>query len=445
MVRFTQEMLIAGGGIGGLSAALACTRAGWRARVFEAAPVFEEAGAGVQLGPNATRLLRAWGLERSLAEVASIPEYLYIHDADSGRELARSTLGNTIEQRYGAPYCCVHRADLHCLLHAAVYRSPEVVTCAGRRAVDVLPQGDTVGLSVEKAGASPGAPAQQSLMELAGSGAGLANSGRPVEDANARLYVEGDALLGADGLWSRIRRHVVPQDTPPIATGHRAFRTLLRQDGLPLAMRGSVVRVWLGTGMHAVSYPVRCGEWLNLVVLVESVKSVKSVKLPKMMPIWSPGEPDAWNQQASSEVLDQALHRCCAQLRDLAGAAGGWRSWELFDREPLASAAQMSAGPVALLGDAAHPMLPYLAQGAAMALEDADALGRAMAMDAGTVPQRLRHYAQNRWQRAARVQQRSRRNARIFHASGAVRWGRDLALSTLGQRLLDVPWLYAGP
>lgn len=411
MVRFTQEMLIAGGGIGGLAAALACTRAGWRARVFEAAPAFEDVGAGVQLGPNATRLLGACGLERGLAEIASVPGHLSIRDAQSGRELARSTLGKSIEQRYGAQYCCVHRADLHRLLHAAVSQHSEVVTCAGRRVVDVTPQGDTVGLYVEAVGAS-------------------------AEEPSSRLCVEGDALLGADGLWSRVRRHVVAQDTPPAPTGHRAFRCLLPQDDLPPAMRACDVRVWLGTGMHAVSYPVRRGEWLNLVVLLES---------PKTRATWTPGEPDAWNQQASSDVLDQALHRCCTSLRDLAVAATEWRSWELFDRNPVTSAAQMSSGPVALLGDAAHPMLPYLAQGAAMALEDADALGRAMAMDAGTVPQRLRHYAQNRWQRAARVQQRSRRNARIFHASGAMRWGRDLALSTLGQRLLDVPWLYAGP
>jgi salicylate hydroxylase len=439
MVRFTKEMLIAGGGIGGLAAALACTRAGWRARVFEAAPLFEEVGAGVQLGPNATRVLGAWGLDRGLAEIAFIPGHLCIFDANSGRELARSTLGKSMEQRYGAPYCCVHRADLHRLLHAAVSRDPEVVACGGRRAVGVTAQGDTVGLYVEASGASPAARTQPPQMAFPGNESGVVDPVPSDEDVSARLCVEGDALLGADGLWSQIRHHVVPQDTAPTATGHRAYRSLLRQDELPLAMRGSSVCVWLGTGMHAVSYPVRRGEWLNLVVLVESVKSSMTI------PTWSPGEPDEWNQQASSDVLEQALRGCCASLRDLTSAVTGWRSWELFDREPVTSAAQMSAGPVALLGDAAHPMLPYLAQGAAMALEDADALGRAMAMDAGTVPQRLRHYALNRWERAARVQQRSRRNAKIFHAGGAMRWGRDIALSALGQRLLDVPWLYAGP
>ena len=423
MVRFTQEMLIAGGGIGGMAAALACTRAGWRARVFEAAPTFEEIGAGVQLGPNATRLLRAWGLAEALAEVAFTPEHLSVRSADSGRELACARLGTSIEQRYGAPYRCVHRADLHRLLHTAVAGEAEAVVSTARRAADVSLAGDAVQLRLVDGASRAGPPVKAGELRAAGA------------SAAASFDVEGDALLGADGLWSRIRSDVLVHDVVPRATGHRAFRCLVRQASLPLALRVPDVCVWLGSGMHAVSYPVRGGEWTNLVVLVEAARA---------RPLWQPGEADAWNLRDTSGLLDEALRGACTTLRDLAGAAGEWRSWELFDRAPLTSPAQMASGRIALLGDAAHPMLPYLAQGAAMALEDADALGRALAMDAGSVVQRLGHYAQSRWQRAARVQQRSRRNAQIFHATGAVRWGRDLALAALGPQLLDVPWLYAG-
>jgi len=163
----------------------------------------------------------------------------------------------------------------------------------------------------------------------------------------------------------------------------------------------------------------------------------------------APHDLENWDHAANAAGLEHALQGTCTALQDVVrsvGAAGGpgWRLWPLCDRPPVGAADEMAQGLVALLGDAAHPMRPYLAQGAGMAIEDAAELQRALAMHDLDVPLRLTRYALNRWERNARVQARSIRNGRIFHATGPVRWGRDLSLRLLGERLLDVPWLYRG-
>lgn len=232
-------MLIAGGGIGGLAAALACVRAGWRARVFESAPAFAEVGAGLQLGPNATRILHRWDLGPALAELAAFPERLEVRSAASGRTLGRLRLGADTWRRYGAPYATLHRADLHGLLHAAVQAQGETALHLGSRIGALRQRADVVALAVRR------------------------------DEQPQATEVEGDALLGADGLWSGVRAQLLPGDPPPRVTGQFAYRALLRQPALPAALRSSQVTVWLGTGLHAVQYPVRGGEWLNFVVLVE--------------------------------------------------------------------------------------------------------------------------------------------------------------------------------
>ena len=180
-----------------------------------------------------------------------------------------------------------------------------------------------------------------------------------------------------------------------------------------------------------VQYPVRRGELQNLVVIIEGP---------------APDDLDTWDHSANAADLESALAGTCTALQDVVrgvpAAGGGWRLWPLADRPPLRAPAQMAQGLVALCGDAAHPMRPYLAQGAGMAIEDAAELESALSMHDLEVPLRLRRYALNRWQRAARVQARSLRNGRIFHAMGLMRWGRDLSMRLLGERLLDQPWLY---
>jgi salicylate hydroxylase len=390
----TTQVLIAGGGIGGLAAALSCSRAGWQARLFEQAQQFSEVGAGIQLGPNATRILAHWGLDRVLARVAAFPQELRVRSGVDGRELARLPLGSSFAARYGAPYATVHRADLQGLLLEAV-RDAGVQLRLSSPVTGVLPSTEGVGLRLE-----------------------------------GDHEVEGDALVGADGLWSIVRGQVYGGDSPAF-TGHVAYRAIAEQRELPESLRSSGVTVWLGPRMHLVAYPVRGGEQLNVVVLVQGSVPESAAQ--------------EWDQAAVAAELQATLGTLCAPLRELVEAMPGWRLWALHDRAPMAGADEMARGRVALLGDAAHPMRPYFAQGAGMAIEDAASLARALAQADGAVidvPLALRRYALDRWQRCARVQALSRRNGRIFHATGLVRWGRDLSLRLLGGRLLDQPWLY---
>jgi salicylate hydroxylase len=185
--------------------------------------------------------------------------------------------------------------------------------------------------------------------------------------------------------------------------------------------------------LHVVHYPVRGGEWLNVVVLVETDDAAQT-----------PG----WDSQRSAAQtahdLQTALRGSCSRLQDLVRMSESWRAWALFDRHPVQSADDVAQGRLALLGDAAHPMLPYLAQGAGMAIEDADTLVQCWLQAGQSVEQRLQAYAQARWQRVAKVQARARRNARLFHANGALAWGRDLGMRWGGAAVMDMPWLYGG-
>ncbi len=396
----TQQLLIAGGGIGGLAAALAVARAGWDVRLFERAPEFSEVGAGVQLGPNVTRILRDWGLEDELAAVAAFPDRLQVRNAVSGAELGTLGLGARALERYGAPYATIHRADLHGLLHRAASGQARLHLNPGHELTGFVDDGKVVTLGL-KSGQS----------------------------------VEGDALLGADGVWSRVRQQLLG-DGPPSFTGHLAYRAMLRQSALPQVLRSTQVTAWLGPRLHVVQYPVRRREWMNLVAIVHGAP---------------PADPQNWDHHANAADLQRAMGTLCTPLRELIAAVPAasvnpqaWRLWALADRPPLTAAGQMARGLVALLGDAAHPMRPYLAQGAGMAIEDAAELARSLAMDAIDLPTRLKRYALARWQRCARVQARSIRNGQIFHSTGLLRLGRDASIRLLGQRILDVPWLYGG-
>ena len=395
-----RQAVIAGGGIGGLAAALSASRAGWEVRLFERAAAFSEVGAGIQLGPNVVRVLHGWGLEAELAAVAAFPGRLQVRSIDSGQLLGELPLGGAMVQRYGAPYATVHRADLQALLLKAV-----------RQHTDATLVLDHALLSFRQ------------------------NAAAVVVQAGTGPEIECDALIGADGLWSTVRQQLLG-DGLPQRTGYMAFRAMAAQALLPEPLRSQRITVWLGPQMHVVHYPVCSGEWLNVVVIVRGEL---------------PDEADPWNHGVSASDLDdlnRVLVGSCSALRDLLNTLGGWQRWALRDRPPMQGAHQHAVGRVALLGDAAHPMLPYLAQGAGMAIEDAAGLGQALAQGldpAFEVPLVLQRYALNRWQRNARVQARALRNGQIFHADGLLRWGRDASLKLLGERLLDIPWLYGAP
>jgi salicylate hydroxylase len=387
-----KDVLIAGGGLGGLAAALACARSGWQAHLFEQARVFSEVGAGIQLGPNTTRILASWGLDTALRRVAAFPRLLRVRSANDGTELACLRLGANFTDRYGAPYATIRRADLQALLLEAAQAQGVALRLAARVRTAWQTQ-QAAGLHIEGNG-----------------------------------DITGDALVGADGLWSIVRQQVCADGLPP-PTGHVAYRGLVAQSELPEPLRTLEVTVWLGPNLHVVAYPVGGGDQLNVVAIVQGQGI---------------GPAEDWDQEALHVNLQTVLAHACTPLRDLVRAMPGWRLWALHDRRPLRSAAEMANGRIALLGDAAHPMRPYLAQGAGMAIEDAETLARSLAAVGGAVDiaAALRAYAQARWQRCARVQRRSQRNGQIFHAMGAVRWGRDLALRAFGERIVDLPWLY---
>lgn len=405
-----KQVLIAGGGIGGMAAALAASRAGWEARLYERVAQFSEVGAGVQLGPNVVRCLQAWGLQKALQQVAAFPDRLQVRCALSGKELGTLPLGRTTVQRYGAAYATIHRADLHGLLHGAVLRYTDAQLHQGVGIESFTDASAHAG----RVGAVPGAETVVSVSTTEGK------------------EIEGDALIGADGLWSRTRLLLLGSQAPRV-TGHLAYRALVPQSALPPSLRTRHVTAWLGPRLHMVQYPVRRGDLQNLVVIIQGP---------------APANLEEWDHDANARNLEAALHGTSTALQhavhSVEAAGRGWRLWPLCDRPPVRSADEMGRGLVALLGDAAHPMRPYLAQGAGMAIEDAAQLERALSMHDLDVPLRLRRYAVNRWQRNARVQARSIRNGRIFHATGPVRWARDLSMRLLGERLLDVPWLYAG-
>jgi len=384
-----RELLVAGGGLGGLAAALAARRAGWEARVLEQAEAFSEAGAGIQLGPNVTRILREWGLLAGelLAQVCC-PRLLRVRDGVHGRELARLDLSR-FERRYGGPYLTVHRADLH----AALLRAAQA---AGAR----LHPGRKVAAVAEF------------------------EAGVRVR-SEVGPEVEAEALVGADGLWSTVRGFVAGESVPR-ATGHLAYRGLVER---PAA---DEVTVWLAPAMHLVTYPVCGGRSLNVVCVVEGQVD---------------GDPRDWDHEAVAANLEAAAGVIGGAARDVLRSVPAWRLWALHDRPPVPAVEALVRGRIALLGDAAHPMRPYLAQGAAMAIEDARTLQQVLAVADDRVldvPTALRRYALNRWQRVARVQARSQRNGEIFHAEGMQRLGRNVALRVLGRRLLDQPWLYRG-
>lgn len=404
----TPQVLIAGGGIGGLAVALACSRQGVPVQLFERAAQLSEVGAGIQIGPNVTRILQAWGLGDALAQVAAFPKRLQARDARTGQLLGSLRLGERAQALYGAPYATIHRADLQAMLHTAV---------------------QAAGVDVRLGQAVQGWRETAEGLQVNTAEAVLAGAAQQRGEAAATVPPwMADALIGADGVWSAVRQQLLG-DGPARFTGHQAYRAMVAQADLPAHLRSDQVTVWMGPRLHVVHYPVRGGQWLNLIAIVHGDK---------------PAQAEAWDSAGHAQALMQAMGAVGADLHERLASVPAWRQWALHDRAPLSAPSQMAQGRVALLGDAAHPMRPYLAQGAGMAIEDAQALAQCLSAGNATVAEQLQAYAQARWARNARVQARAIRNGRIFHAQGAVALGRNLSMRLMGGRLMDVPWLYGG-
>ena len=388
-----------------MAAGFATARAGWRANVFERAAEFSEVGAGVQLGPNVTRILQAWGLGDALQRVAAFPSGLQARSLATGEVLATLPVKDAVT-KYGAPYVTLHRADLHGLLMQAALRE------------GVHLHSDTVVQRVSQS-------SDEAVLEV-------------VQHGQPQQHV-GGVVVVADGVWSPLRQQVLG-DGLPAFTGHIAYRALVAQADLPAHLRSQDVSVWMGPHAHVVSYPVRGGEFLNVVCLAEG--GLLDADANHLQALQS------WNAQKSPSQtraeLHHALRGACTSLLDLMAASSDWRLWPLCGRSPMQGAHEHVQGRLALLGDAAHPMLPYLAQGAGMAIEDAAVLASHLSGAKGEdVALKLQYFANARWQRNARVQARAVRNGQVFHATGPMRVGRDMSLRMMGARLMDVPWLYS--
>jgi salicylate hydroxylase len=387
----SSDALIIGGGIGGLTAALALSQVNQACKLFEKAPAFGEVGAGVQLGPNAMRRLHALGLTPALAVVAAFPQQLQVRSAASGAIIGALPLGSDAVHRYGAPYATVHRLDLHAVLLAAVQATPTQL----RTGCEFNHFSQT------------------------------AHGARIIAN---HVPHDGAFVLGADGLRSAVRQQLLG-DGPPQPSGQVVYRALAEQQGLPANLRSQDVTVWLGPHLHVVSYPVRCGEWLNVAAIVHGRLAQDS---------------GHWDQSVHAAAVKAALKAMCAPLNDLIHAMPHWLAWNVYDRPAMGAASQHAQGRVALLGDAAHPMRPYLAQGAGMAIEDAAALAQAVQSNPSDVSLALQRYAQARWQRNAQVQRRAKRNGALFHLAPPLSWARNAGIAVLGKQVLDVPWLYRG-
>jgi salicylate hydroxylase len=387
-----------------MATGLAVARAGWQATVFERAAEFSEVGAGVQLGPNVTRILQAWGLSNALKQVAAFPAGLHARSMSTGEVLATLPVKDAV-QNYGAPYVTIHRADLHCLLVQSAEREG-VHVCSDAVVQGIQQAPDAVALEVMQHG--------------------------------QLQHHQAAVAVAADGVWSPLRQQLLG-DGLPTFTGHIAYRALVAQADLPVHLRSQDVSVWMGSQAHVVSYPVRGGEYLNVVCLAEGRLLDNEAHNLQALQTWNAQKSEA---QTLAE-LHHALRGACAPLTELMAACRDWRLWPLCGRPVMQGAHQHVQGRIALVGDAAHPMLPYLAQGAGMAIEDASELALQLGqVTAEDVPQHLQQFAQARWQRNARVQARAVRNGQVFHATGPMRVGRDMGLRLIGAKLMDVPWLY---
>lgn len=391
-----RTIIVAGAGIGGLTAALALAARGFRIIILEKAERLEEAGAGLQLSPNASRILVDLGLQPRLAPRAVTPEAINIMSARAGGEIARLPLGEAASFRAGAPYWVVHRADLQAALQAKVNDNPDIDLRLGCQFEDMAAHAK--GLTVVQ------------------------------RRGNARTQELAAALVGADGIWSAVRNHLFP-DVQPQFSGLIAWRGTLDAATLPREYTSARVQLWMGPNAHLVAYPISAGRQINVVAIVPGTWN---------RPGWSaPGD--------ANEIKNAFSPRWPATARMLIGAVDEWRRWALFT---LPDIGEWSDGKVALLGDAAHAMLPFAAQGAGMAIEDAAVLAQCLSDSAGEnitgIPAALKRYGRLRRSRVLRVQRVARQQGRIYHLTGPLAVARDLAIKAMGPKrmLARQDWIY---
>lgn len=393
----SRTIVVAGAGIGGLTASLALAAQGFRVVVLEKAERLEEVGAGLQLSPNASRVLVGLGLQPRLAGRAVIPDAVSIMSARAGGEISRLPLGEAATYRAGAPYWVVHRADLQGALAAQVADNPDIELRLGCQFEDAAPHAKGLTM-VQRSG-------------------------------NARHQELATALIGADGIWSTVRHHLFP-DAQPQFSGLIAWRGTLDATQLPREYTSRRVQLWMGPNAHLVVYPISGARQINVVAVVPGTWN---------RPGWSTAGENAEIKNAF------ATYKWPGPARMMLNAVDDWRKWALF---AVPEGVEWSKGPIALLGDAVHAMLPFAAQGAGMAIEDAAVLAKCLGDGAGEtaagIAAALKRYGRLRRARVIRVQHAARRNGTIYHLSGPAALARDWFIRAMGpQRMLArQDWIY---
>jgi salicylate hydroxylase len=384
----SEQVLIVGGGIGGLTAALALARQGIASQLIEQAATFKEIGAGIQLGPNVFWMFEKLGLIEPISALAVFPENLVMLDSVTGEEVTRIALGDAFRKKFHHPYALIHRADLHNVLLEHCRKSNLIKLDAAQKIVDI---DETNGAIMAKT-----------------------ESGK-----NYR----GAALIGADGLWSTIREIVVG-DGKPKPAGHITYRAVLPTSEVPEQYRWRNMTIWAGEKVHFVLYPLRTGELYNLVAVFHSNRYE-----------------EGWDSYGDPAELQERFAKTCAPVRALLNKIESWRMWVLCDRPPIKD---WSRGRITLLGDAAHPMLQYLAQGACMAVEDAVCLSDQAVAAEGDYAAAFRAYQQARYLRTGRVQIMARVYGEFYHAGGVAKELRNMMLGSRSpdDAMAGMEWLY---
>lgn len=385
------RVTIVGAGIGGLTAALALSGQGHEILLVERRTGFGELGAGIQLSPNASRVLIDLGLGGSLNRIGAEPLRVVMRAMASGRELATVPLGPGMRERYGAPYLVTARSHLHTALLDAVRGRGNIRLLVGRNLVSAASRSDNAEITVET-------------------------------ETGGRETLSSDLVIGADGVRSKTR--IALGDARPLAYGgFVASRAVLPVEALPTGFAVAETGLWLGRGRHVVHYGIGGGRHLNIVVIEPR---------PQSRPGWSEPEP--------RDALLTRFAGAAPALRAILAVPEAWQAWSLFDLP----AAAMARGRIALLGDAAHPVLPFLAQGGALAIEDAAELAARIAGHGADIPTALAAYSRARLARVRRVQSEARRNGRIYHLGGPAAFARNVVLGRSDPDKLTerYSWLY---
>lgn len=383
-----MTILICGGGIGGLCTAIALAQYGIKSNILEQAEQFSEVGAGIQIGPNGMRILHHWGLAELLEDKGAVPTSIRISDGLSGEKLNTVPLGDYAEQRYGAPYKVFHRAELQVALLEKARSLQEITITTGFRVKEFIEQDDGV----------------------------------EVHSISGDVQI-GRLLVGADGLWSRIRLQIFPGITPTFY-GKSAWRAIIPRNEAPEPFNRMETGLWMAPDAHLVHYPVMGGDAINIVAVI-------SEQFDK----------EGWTTPGQSAELLAHYTRWDSVPREFLNSITGWQKWALFGLKHLPS---WSEGRVVLLGDAAHPPIPFLAQGGVMAIEDAYLLARQIDIYGDDYEGAFRQYESQRRARAYHVMDTAHKLGKIYHMKGLMRLARNGVLSRLKPEklLADYDWLY---